>query len=43
MSTQSSDASPCAHNFCKACIEGKFVGQSFITDRTYGGRRTLRA
>lgn len=34
---------PCAHNFCKACLEGAFVGQSFIRQRTCEGRRTLRA
>ncbi|KAG8365791.1 hypothetical protein BUALT_Bualt17G0008500 [Buddleja alternifolia] len=32
---------PCAHNFCKACLEGKFTGQSFVKERTRGGR-TLR-
>ncbi|KAK1318336.1 E3 ubiquitin-protein ligase ORTHRUS 2 [Acorus calamus] len=32
---------PCAHNFCKACLEGVFVGQSFVRERTRGGR-TLR-
>ncbi|KAL0385269.1 UNVERIFIED_CONTAM: E3 ubiquitin-protein ligase ORTHRUS 2 [Sesamum radiatum] len=34
---------PCAHNFCKACLEGAFAGQSFIKQRTCGGTRTLRA
>ncbi|KAG2706409.1 hypothetical protein I3760_05G102900 [Carya illinoinensis] len=34
---------PCAHNFCKACLEGAFAGQSFMKDRTCEGRRTLRA
>ncbi|KAK6139128.1 hypothetical protein DH2020_027130 [Rehmannia glutinosa] len=34
---------PCAHNFCKACLEGAFAGQSFVKDRSCGGRRTLRA
>ncbi|KAK3228895.1 hypothetical protein Dsin_000776 [Dipteronia sinensis] len=34
---------PCAHNFCKACLEGAFAGQSFIRQRTCEGRRTLRA
>ncbi|KAL8038082.1 hypothetical protein ABFX02_11G080600 [Erythranthe guttata] len=34
---------PCAHNFCKGCLEGAFAGQSFVKDRTCGGRRTLRA
>ncbi|GFP83061.1 E3 ubiquitin-protein ligase orthrus 2 [Phtheirospermum japonicum] len=33
---------PCAHNFCKGCLEGAFAGQSFVKDRTRGGR-TLRA
>ncbi|VFQ60876.1 unnamed protein product [Cuscuta campestris] len=33
---------PCAHNFCKACLEGAFSGQSFMKQRTCGGRRTLR-
>lgn len=34
---------PCAHNFCKACLDGAFAGQSFIKERTCGGRRTLRS
>ncbi|KAI6686763.1 hypothetical protein NL676_032676 [Syzygium grande] len=34
---------PCAHNFCKACLEGAFAGQSFMRQRTCEGRRTLRA
>ncbi|KAJ8769997.1 hypothetical protein K2173_009080 [Erythroxylum novogranatense] len=34
---------PCAHNFCKACLEGAFAGQSHIRQRTCEGRRTLRA
>ncbi|XP_028787017.1 E3 ubiquitin-protein ligase ORTHRUS 2-like [Neltuma alba] len=29
---------PCAHNFCKSCLEGAFAGQSFVTDRSRGGR-----
>lgn len=33
---------PCAHNFCKACLEGAFSGQSFTRQRTCEGRRTLR-
>ncbi|CAA7045878.1 unnamed protein product [Microthlaspi erraticum] len=33
---------PCAHNFCKPCIEGRFVGQTVMTERSKGGR-TLRA
>ncbi|KAK7371808.1 hypothetical protein VNO80_05173 [Phaseolus coccineus] len=33
---------PCAHNFCKACLEGVFSGQSLIRERSRGGR-TLRA
>lgn len=33
---------PCAHNFCKACLEGAFAGQSFVKQRTCEGR-TLRA
>ncbi|XWS68734.1 hypothetical protein CRYUN_Cryun04dG0117100 [Craigia yunnanensis] len=34
---------PCAHNFCKACLEDAFAGQSFTRQRTCEGRRTLRA
>ena len=34
---------PCAHNFCKSCLEGAFDGQSFVRQRTCEGRRTLRA
>ncbi|KAL1823266.1 hypothetical protein ACET3Z_010044 [Daucus carota] len=33
---------PCAHNFCKSCLEGKFAGQSFTRERSRGGR-TLRS
>ncbi|KAL1215217.1 E3 ubiquitin-protein ligase ORTHRUS 2 [Cardamine amara subsp. amara] len=33
---------PCAHNFCKGCLEGKYVGQTQVTERSRGGR-TLRA
>ncbi|XP_025011894.1 E3 ubiquitin-protein ligase ORTHRUS 2 isoform X2 [Ricinus communis] len=33
---------PCGHNFCKACLEGAFAGQSFTRQRTCQGRRTLR-
>ncbi|KAK9104017.1 hypothetical protein Scep_020861 [Stephania cephalantha] len=33
---------PCAHNFCKPCLEGAFSGQSFIRERHCEGRRTLR-
>lgn len=32
---------PCAHNFCKACLEGVFAGQSLVKERAHGGR-TLR-
>ncbi|OVA17365.1 zinc finger protein [Macleaya cordata] len=34
---------PCAHNFCKPCLEGAFAGQAFVRERTCEGRRTLRA
>ncbi|KAA8542048.1 hypothetical protein F0562_023200 [Nyssa sinensis] len=34
---------PCAHNFCKPCLEGAFVGQTFMRERTCSGRRTLRS
>ncbi|RZC59487.1 hypothetical protein C5167_006790 [Papaver somniferum] len=34
---------PCAHNFCKPCLEGAFSGQEFVKQRTCQGRRTLRA
>ncbi|KAF7824996.1 E3 ubiquitin-protein ligase ORTHRUS 2-like [Senna tora] len=30
--------SPCAHNFCKSCLEGAFAGQAFVRDRSRGGR-----
>ncbi|KAI3847611.1 hypothetical protein MKW92_039199 [Papaver armeniacum] len=33
---------PCAHNFCKHCLEAFFVGQSSVRKRSYQGR-TLRA
>ncbi|KAK9108621.1 hypothetical protein Syun_024632 [Stephania yunnanensis] len=34
---------PCAHNFCKACLEAAFAGKSFVRERTREGGRTLRA
>ncbi|XP_068642065.1 E3 ubiquitin-protein ligase ORTHRUS 2-like [Aristolochia californica] len=34
---------PCAHNFCKLCLEGAFAGQKFVHERTREGGRTLRA
>ncbi|KAK7404212.1 hypothetical protein VNO78_04902 [Psophocarpus tetragonolobus] len=33
---------PCAHNFCKSCLEGEFSGQAFVKERIRGGR-TLRS
>ncbi|OVA09685.1 zinc finger protein [Macleaya cordata] len=30
---------PCAHNFCKACLEGVFAGQTFVRERNCHGRR----
>ncbi|XP_058195511.1 E3 ubiquitin-protein ligase ORTHRUS 2-like isoform X1 [Rhododendron vialii] len=33
---------PCAHNFCKSCLESSFAGQTFIKQRTCEGGRTLR-
>ncbi|KAM1185860.1 hypothetical protein ACFX2G_015432 [Malus domestica] len=33
---------PCVHHFCKSCLEGAFVGKSFVTERSRGGR-SLRA
>lgn len=34
---------PCAHNFCKSCLEDSFSGQAFIRERTCKGGRQLRA
>ncbi|KAJ9549443.1 hypothetical protein OSB04_021986 [Centaurea solstitialis] len=34
---------PCAHNFCKSCLQDTFAGQSFMKERTCEGRRALRA
>ncbi|KAK9052661.1 hypothetical protein SSX86_029291 [Deinandra increscens subsp. villosa] len=34
---------PCAHNFCKSCLQDTFAGQALMKDRTCEGRRTLRA
>lgn len=34
---------PCAHNFCKACLEGKFAGKTYIRRTNCEGRRSLRA
>ncbi|KAL3825534.1 hypothetical protein ACJIZ3_021563 [Penstemon smallii] len=42
MSTRRTITTLGAHKFHKACLEGELVGQSFIKDRTYGRRRTLR-
>ncbi|AED94446.1 unnamed protein product [Arabidopsis thaliana] len=33
---------PCAHNFCKACLEAKFAGITQLRERSNGGRK-LRA
>ncbi|KAF2317448.1 hypothetical protein GH714_022384 [Hevea brasiliensis] len=33
---------PCAHNFCKSCLEGAFTGKTLMRERSRGGR-TLRA
>lgn len=33
---------PCAHNFCKSCLQGKFAGQALVQERS-GGGRTLRS
>ncbi|EEF32828.1 E3 ubiquitin-protein ligase ORTHRUS 2 [Ricinus communis] len=33
---------PCAHNFCKSCLEGAFTGKTLMRERSKGGR-TLRA
>ncbi|GAB4845800.1 E3 ubiquitin-protein ligase ORTHRUS 2 [Ancistrocladus abbreviatus] len=30
---------PCAHNFCKSCLDGAFAGQTFVTERSTGGRQ----
>ena len=29
---------PCAHNFCKLCLEVTFAGKSFVKERSRGGR-----
>ena len=29
---------PCAHNYCKACLDGAFEGQKFLRERKTGGR-----
>ncbi|PNX55016.1 E3 ubiquitin-protein ligase orthrus 2-like protein, partial [Trifolium pratense] len=34
---------PCAHNFCKTCLEDAFSGQSYIKKRIYENGRTLRS
>ncbi|XP_076885558.1 E3 ubiquitin-protein ligase ORTHRUS 2-like [Bidens hawaiensis] len=34
---------PCAHNFCKSCLQDTFAGQTFIRERNCEGRRSLRA
>lgn len=33
---------PCGHSFCKSCLEGAFVGQTSVKERSRGGR-TLRS
>ncbi|KAL9239402.1 hypothetical protein vseg_013731 [Gypsophila vaccaria] len=30
---------PCAHNFCKACLDGAFEGQKLTRERKTGGRQ----
>ncbi|CAJ2659061.1 unnamed protein product [Trifolium pratense] len=34
---------PCAHNFCKTCLEDAFSGQSYTKKRIYENGRTLRS
>ncbi|KAL8267147.1 hypothetical protein R6Q59_004491 [Mikania micrantha] len=34
---------PCAHNFCKSCLQDTFAGQAFMKERTCEGGRALRA
>lgn len=34
---------PCAHNFCKSCLQDTFAGQNFMKERTCEGRHNLRA
>ncbi|KAL3631749.1 E3 ubiquitin-protein ligase ORTHRUS 2 [Castilleja foliolosa] len=34
---------PCAHNFCKPCLESKFVGQAFSKERVCHNGRKLRS
>ncbi|CAI9117352.1 OLC1v1018728C1 [Oldenlandia corymbosa var. corymbosa] len=34
---------PCAHNFCKSCLQEKFSGQAFLRERKCQGGRQLRA
>ncbi|KAL6559708.1 E3 ubiquitin-protein ligase ORTHRUS 2 [Orobanche gracilis] len=34
---------PCAHNFCKPCLENKFVGQTFSKERICHNGRKLRS
>lgn len=29
---------PCAHNFCKSCLEGAFAGKTFVRERSRNGR-----
>lgn len=33
---------PCAHNFCKSCLEDAFAGKSFVRERGREGGRSLR-
>lgn len=35
-------STPCAHNFCKSCLENSFAGQSFVRERRCQGGRQLR-
>ncbi|KAK6147970.1 hypothetical protein DH2020_018882 [Rehmannia glutinosa] len=34
---------PCAHNFCKPCLENKFAGQTFSKERVCQNGRKLRS
>lgn len=30
---------PCAHNFCKSCLDGAFAGLAYVRERSRGGRQ----
>ena len=34
---------PCAHNFCKHCVQGAFAGKTFVRERLCFSGQALRS